>query len=45
MADHPHNGPVVHNAQELRQLIAEKQRQQAQEPALREEPPRTPDNP
>jgi hypothetical protein len=24
MAEHPHGGPVVHNAEELRQLIAEK---------------------
>jgi hypothetical protein len=23
-AEHPHNGPVVHNAEELQQLIAEK---------------------
>lgn len=28
-AEHPHSGPIVHNAEELRQLIAEKQRQQA----------------
>ncbi|HVR35088.1 MAG TPA: hypothetical protein VMS21_04480 [Methylomirabilota bacterium] len=40
-AEHPHNGPVVDNAEELRQLLAEKERQQAEEAALREEPPRT----
>jgi ferric-dicitrate binding protein FerR (iron transport regulator) len=45
MAEHPHNGPVVRNAEELRQLIAEKERQPAREPALREEPRRTPDKP
>lgn len=45
MAEHPHNGPVVGNAEELRQLIAEKERQQAREPALREEPRRTPGKP
>jgi hypothetical protein len=38
-AEHPHSGPVVRNAEELRQLIAEKEQQQAREPALREEPP------
>jgi hypothetical protein len=41
--EHPHDGPVVRNAEELRQLIAEKERQQAREAALRDEPPRTPD--
>jgi hypothetical protein len=45
MAEHPHNGPVVRNAEELRQLIAEKERQPAREPALREEPRRTSDKP
>lgn len=34
MAEHPHDGPVVRNAEELRQLIAAKQRQRAGEPAL-----------
>ena len=42
MAEHPHNGPVVHNAEELRQLIAEKERQRAAQTALvlKEEPPK-----
>lgn len=41
-AAHPHNGPVVHNAQELRQLIAEQERQRAEQSALalNEEPPK-----
>lgn len=41
MAEHPHPGPVVHNAEELRQLIAEKERQRAEQSALtlNEEPP------
>jgi hypothetical protein len=40
-AAHPHNGPVVRNAGELRQLIAEKERLRAGQPtvALNEEPP------
>ena len=40
-AEHPHNGPVVHNAEELRQLVAAKERQRAGQPALtlNEEPP------
>ena len=29
MAEHPHTGPVVRNAEELRQLIVEKERQRA----------------
>ena len=33
-AEHPHNGPVVRNAEELRQLVAEKERQRAEESAL-----------
>lgn len=33
-ATHPHDGPAVRNAEELRQLIAAKQRQRAGEPAL-----------
>ena len=39
-ADHPHDGPVVHNAEELRQLVAAKERQRAGQPAptLNEEP-------
>jgi hypothetical protein len=42
-AEHPHTGPVVRNAEELRQLIAEKERQQAEKTALREKPPELPD--
>jgi hypothetical protein len=41
-AKHPPTGPVVRNAEELRQLIAEKERQRA-EPSvltLNEEPPK-----
>lgn len=40
-AKYPHTGPVVHNAEELRQLIAEKERQRAAQasPALNEQPP------
>ena len=39
-AEHPHNGPVVHNAEELRQLIAAKERQRAGHAAMatKEEP-------
>lgn len=33
-AAHPHPGPVVRNAEELRQLVAEKERQRAGESAL-----------
>ena len=42
MAEHPHSGPVVRNAEELRQLIAAKERQQAAQAAatLNEEPPK-----
>jgi hypothetical protein len=45
-AAHPHNGPVVRNAGELRQLIAEQERQRAEQSALtlNEEPP-TPETP
>ena len=32
--EHPHPGPVVRNAEELRQLIAQKERQRAEESAL-----------
>jgi hypothetical protein len=41
-AEHPHNGPVVRNAEELQQLIAEKERRRAGQPtlALNEEPPK-----
>ena len=41
MAEHPHNGPVVQNAEELRQLVAAKERQRAESSslALNEEPP------
>ena len=41
-ADHPHNGPVVQSAEELRQLVAAKERQRAGQPAqtLNEEPPK-----
>lgn len=41
-AKHPPTGPVVHNAEELRQLIAAKERQRAGQPtvALNEEPPK-----
>ena len=39
-AEHPHPGPVVHNAEELRQLVARKECQRAEEsaPALNEKP-------
>lgn len=41
-AEHPHTGPVVRNAEELRQLIAEKERQRVAQAALvlNEQPPR-----
>lgn len=40
-ADHPHDGPVVHNAEELRQLVAAKERWRAGSSslALNEQPP------
>ena len=40
-ADHPHDGPVVHNAEELRQLVAAKERQRAESSSLtlKEKPP------
>ena len=43
-AEHPHPGPVVHSAEELQQLIAEKERQLAEESAmaLNDKPPRKP---
>lgn len=41
-AKHPPTGPVVRNAEELRQLIAEKERQRAEQSALtlNEDPPK-----
>lgn len=38
---HPHTGPVVHNAEELRRLIQEKEREQKENAdlALKENPP------
>ena len=41
-AEHPHDGPVVHAAEELRQLIAAKERQRVGKPAaaLNQEPPK-----
>ena len=41
-AEHPHPGPVVHNAEELRQLAAEQEgkRQETSAMILKEEPPR-----
>lgn len=40
-AEHPPTGPVVRNAEELRQLIAEKERRRAEQSALtlNEKPP------
>jgi hypothetical protein len=42
MAEHPHNGPVVRTAEELRQLIAETEQRRAAPTtmALNEEPPK-----
>ena len=41
-AEHPHSGPVVGSAEELRQLVAEEERKRAETSALllKEEPPR-----
>jgi len=41
---HPHPGPLIHSAEELQRLIAEKERQHAQKTAmaLNEQPPRQP---
>ena len=41
MAEHPPSGPVIHNAEELRQFIAEQERQRAESAALalNEQPP------
>jgi hypothetical protein len=33
-AEHQHSGPVIRSAEELRQLVAEKERQRAQESSL-----------
>ncbi|MSU58417.1 MAG: hypothetical protein EXS35_09595 [Pedosphaera sp.] len=43
-AEHPHPGPVVRNAEELRQLVAAKERQRAATSAmaLNDKPPRQP---
>jgi hypothetical protein len=43
-AEHPHRGPVVHSAEELQQLIAEKERERGKESAmtLNDKPPRKP---
>ena len=43
-AEHPHSGQVVNSAEELQQLIAEKERRRAAETAmvLNDEPPRQP---
>jgi hypothetical protein len=42
--EHPHSGPVVGNAEELRRLLAAKElaRTEASETALKDEPPRKP---
>jgi hypothetical protein len=41
-AEHPHAGPIVRNAAELRQLVAEEERKRAKTSAsaLNEKPPR-----
>lgn len=41
-AEHPHSGPIVRNAEELRQLVAEKERQHAGETslAINDKPPK-----
>jgi len=46
-AEHPHSGRVVHNAEELRQLVAEKERQRplASPMALNDQPPGGKSNP
>ena len=43
-AEHPHPGPVVRNAEELRALVAAKERQRAETSAmtLNDKPPRQP---
>jgi hypothetical protein len=42
--EHPQSGPLVRNAEELRQLLAEKERQRARESAmaLNDKPPPKP---
>jgi hypothetical protein len=44
-AEHPYTGPVVRNAQELRQVVADMERQRAEESAmaLNDKPPRKKD--
>ncbi|HOW67746.1 MAG TPA: hypothetical protein P5186_26270 [Candidatus Paceibacterota bacterium] len=32
--EHPHSGPIIHNAEELKKIIAEKQRQQTKQTDL-----------
>ena len=41
-AEHPYSGPVVRNAEELRQLVAQKERELAESEALalNDKPPR-----
>ena len=41
-AEHPHSGPVIHNAEELRQFMAEEERKRAAAAslALNDQPPR-----
>ena len=43
-AEHPHPGPVIRNAEDLRQLVAEQERQRAGSVsmALNDKPPRQP---
>ena len=43
-AEHPHPGPVVRNAEDLRRLVAEQERQRAETSAmtLHDKPPRQP---
>lgn len=40
MAEHPHPGPIIRNAAELRQLLETREREQAGNLALRDEPPK-----
>jgi hypothetical protein len=42
--EHPHTGPVVRNAEELRQLVSAKEREMAEESvvALNDKPPSQP---
>ena len=43
-AEHPHAGPVVRNAEDLRRLVVEQERQRAETSAmaLNDKPPRKP---